>query len=171
MIDEIIRIAIKSVFFILPSYIADGAPVISSKIFVHRHPIDMGKTFIDNKRIFGDGKTYEGFFVGLIAGTLTGVLLEPFGYHTMNKAFILSLGTLIGDMTGSFIKRRMGIKRGQKAPFLDQLTFLYFALFLYYLLYDNLEINVVVFLTVVTPLLHRITNYLAFKLGLKEYPW
>jgi len=171
MFSDFVDFTIKSIIFILPSYIANGAPVISSKIFIRRHPIDMGKVFIDHKRIFGDGKTYEGFMIGLITGTLTGLFLETFSYHTVEGAFILSLGTLLGDLIGSFIKRRIGIKRGQKAPFLDQLTFLYFALFLYYFFYDAIEVNIIIFLSIITPILHRFTNYVAYKLKLKEYPW
>ena len=171
MVNELYGVIIKSLIFILPSYVANGAPVLSSKLFTHRHPIDMGKVLWDSRRILGDGKTYEGFFIGLSAGILTGYVLEIVGYHTVEGAAVLSLGTMIGDIAGSFIKRRLNIKRGGKAPLLDQLTFLYFALLLYHVVFDKIEFTEVIFLSIITPLLHRFTNYIAYKLGLKDNPW
>ena len=80
----------------------------------------------DGKRIFGDGKTYRGFIGGVIIGTLIGFLQFFFEDSTspIFRAFFLSLGALLGDLIGSFIKRRVNIDRGKPALGMDQLGFI-----------------------------------------------
>ena len=56
---------------------------------------------------------------GIILGSLVG--------------FLLGCGALIGDIIGSFIKRRSGLQRGESYPFMDQLGFLTIAMVLVYL--------------------------------------
>lgn len=162
---------VKALIFILPSYAANASPVLTRKIFRIVHPIDMGRKFVDGKRILGDGKTFEGFLVGITAGCAIGYLLTLFSLHTLPGSFILSLGALLGDIIGSFIKRRIGIKRGDMFPLLDQLLFLVVSITLYSLLMKPPPLAWVVYLLIITPWLHLLTNYLAFKLGLKEVPW
>jgi len=162
---------LNSLIFILPSYVANGSPVLAAKFIHNRHPIDFGKNFWDGRRILGDGKSIEGFIVGVLAGTLTSLVLQLVGLHSIEEGFILSLGTMLGDSLGSFIKRRLGIERGGKAPVLDQLTFLVVALGLYCLFFKPIPPIKIIILLLVTLFLHRFTNIIAFKLGLKSRPW
>ena len=162
---------VQALIFILPSYVANASPVLVRKVIKVTHPIDLGKNFIDGKRVLGDGKTFEGFFIGVIAGCAVGSLLAMLSLHTLWGSFILSLGTLLGDIMGSFIKRRVGIKRGEMFPLLDQLLFLITSVTLYSLIVEPLPLTWVIFLLVITPWLHLLTNYLAFKIGLKDVPW
>ena len=121
--SDVLGTAIRSIWYILPSYVANMTPV----IFGGGRPLDLNKKFIDGRRILGDHKTIRGFISGLITGTLVGCMQgRPL------TGFLLSLGTMVGDSFGSFVKRRMGIEAGGSAPLLDQEGFLIFSILFTY---------------------------------------
>lgn len=162
--------------FLIPAYVANAVPVILGG----GTRLDLGKTFIDGKPLLGKGKTIRGFVAGVIGGTVVAWIIAnyyqvPFFLNMETQiiaGFVLSLGTMIGDTIGSFLKRRMNIEQGK--PFLpDTIIFLIIALVLVYpfvtgSLYDPLNIGFILALTVI---LHRLTNFLANQTGLKKVPW
>jgi len=160
MID-LVSLAFSSLVLIFPAFIANSVPVLARG----KHPIDFGRNLGDGKRILGDGKTFEGFTVGLLIGTMTGALV---GYPL--HSFLLSLGALVGDMMGAFIKRRLGIARGMPAPVLDQLDFVAGALLFVFPIY-SFTVYQVIFIVLVTPPIHLSTNYVAYLCKLKPNPW
>ncbi len=83
----------------------------------------------------------------------------------------LSLGTHAGDLLGSFVKRRMGKKSGANMPIIDQYLFLVFALLFAYPFGNAPGIFGIVFLFILTGILHKLTNVLAHRAKLKEVPW
>jgi CDP-2,3-bis-(O-geranylgeranyl)-sn-glycerol synthase len=170
---------IQLLLFILPAYVANATPV----LFGGGIPVDFNRKFIDGERIFGDGKTWRGLLAGLCFGSVTGllesqlcslaVLPSSLCLNFTPLAFVLSLGTMAGDLAGSFIKRRMGMKRGYPSLILDQLSFLLFALLLStpYLPGGFLALDSLALLLALTYLLHVLSNILANRLGLKKVPW
>ena len=100
-------------------------------------------------------------------------------------AFILGtfLGffCLVGDSTGSFVKRRRGLKRegeiSSKAPLLDTLpfaimVFLAGQLFLGTSILADAELRLpMLALIAFTPILHRSFNLLGYKIGWKDVPY
>lgn len=166
---DLYNLVVYSFALILPAYIANSVPVLSRG----RHPIDLGHRMPDGRRILGDGKTFEGFFVGLLFGTLAGIVGGLILGEAPYFAFLscmLALGALVGDMVGAFIKRRIGIARGDPAPVLDQLDFVVGAL-LFVLPFYPLVWEQALFIMLVTPPIHLLTNFAAYKLGLKPNPW
>ncbi len=164
--------------FIFPAYVANSSPV----IFGGGLPLDLGKKLSDGNRILGEGKTFRGFFFGLISGTLVGITLasafDVYGLGLDEKitlAILLSLGTVIGDVFGSFVKRRQGLKRGEESFGVDQLSFLAFALgfaFCYQpQLLEQIGIDGIAILVVLTFLLHKFFNIVAHFFKLKKVPW
>ena len=165
---------LKLIAFILPAYVANSSPV----VFGGGTRIDFGKSLSDGKRLFGDGKTYRGVLAGVVFGTFVGFVIAlldvggiPLSFRSkMIAAFLLSVGTLVGDAAGSFLKRRMGISHGSQHEFFDQLLFLggalLFASFVY--LPTIPEIAVLIVLTYV---LHKAANWLAHKASIKNVPW
>jgi len=126
--------------------------------------LDMGKKFLDGRRILGDGKTARGFVGGLIVGTIVGLL------QGVARGFLLALGALLGDLASSFIKRRLGIERGGAAPGLDQLSFVVAAL----ILASPVKVppwQVIAVILIITPPIHLATNFIGYKLGLKSRPY
>jgi CDP-2,3-bis-(O-geranylgeranyl)-sn-glycerol synthase len=91
-------------------------------------------------------------------------------YMTVPAAFLLSLGALLGDMVGSFIKRRIDIKSGNPAIVLDQLGFIIMGLILAVPFLQPEAIYVII-LVLFTLAIHWISNALGYLLGLKKHPW
>jgi CDP-2,3-bis-(O-geranylgeranyl)-sn-glycerol synthase len=137
----------QSFWIMFPAYVSGSAAV----LFKGRTPMDYGKSW-RGKRIFGDGKTWEGFIMGGLTGVFAGSMQQLYIYYMNQPAFTafgltvigtfdpayyadmslgalavtacLSYGGLVGDLIKSFIKRRMDLPRGTKSPFLmDQLDF------------------------------------------------
>lgn len=159
-------------FFLLiwPPYVANGAAVFAGRLR-WRHPIDFGRSFVDGRRIFGDGKTFEGFLIGVAAGTLLGYAPNlAYQYLSPIDALVLSAAALLGDLVGAFVKRRLCMPRGHPAFPLDQLDFILTAIAVYSL-YRDVPLAYIAAAAVVTPLIHRATNYVAYLLGLKREPW
>lgn len=171
----------RALYFVISPYAANAFPPLARG----KHPMDFGKKFLDGNRIFGDGKTWEGFFAGLVFGTFCGTIAWLF-YDKLNaialahnfsmpyispfSAFVLSLGALLGDLIGSFIKRRFGMERGAPAPLLDQLDFLSGSLFLGSFV-TEVSFGIVVWSIPLTLIIHRIANIIGYLLKLKKEPW
>ena len=166
---------IQLLLFILPAYFANAAPV----VFGGGAPVDFGKKLSDKQRLLGPGKTWRGLFSGVAVGSLVG-LLEAIALGAPLLALqglLLSIGTMLGDLLGSFIKRRQKQPPGHPSVFLDQLLFLFVALALAYPVYSapNAPLKVgwegAIFLIILTYVAHASSNWLANKLGLKKVPW
>ena len=150
-----------------------------------KRPLDCGKNFFDGKRVFGDGKTIRGLIFGIFFGSLLGSLttlvlnymgLIEFNYYFFLFSFIIATGSILGDLTGAFIKRRMGLKRGAPLPGLDQLNFILLAAVFAYLFtliipIINITLLMLAVLLVVTPISHFISCIIAYKAGKKREPW
>ena len=98
----------------------------------HKYPIDHNKTLKDNKRIFGDNKTYIGFIsmiiFCIISQVFCGLICNLFDinqhhdlFKVQNNTILLNLwfGALTGfvymlfELPNSFIKRRINISPGK----------------------------------------------------------
>lgn len=174
---NLIMSILRSLAYILPAYLANSSPVIIGG----GPPLDKGKNFFDGRRIFGDNKTIRGFLGGILIGTLSGLLIPHIfpnlGFHKLTYldciilAFLLSLGAHIGDLLGSFIKRRLNLKPGAPAPLLDQAGFIVFALLLAYPYYPLITMSEIVIILMITLIVHPASNIVAYLLGLKDKPW
>jgi CDP-2,3-bis-(O-geranylgeranyl)-sn-glycerol synthase len=179
---------------LLPLYLLIPAllPNSFAVIFGGGKPMDFGKSW-HGKRILGDGKTWRGFIggaaIGLIIGVVELILSETYPWAqwdlpeytvTLPVVLALSFGSLLGDIGGAFIKRRLGLARGEKAPILDQYDFVIGA-FLLCILVDaswfsqnilsgDRWIGLLLFLIIV-PILHRLFNIIGYKMGKKDVPW
>ncbi|MEM2568282.1 MAG: CDP-archaeol synthase, partial [Candidatus Bathyarchaeia archaeon] len=125
--NSIVKLVAKAIKFIFPAYCANAIPVLAGGGL----PLDLGRKFFDGKPIFGKNKTFRGFFSGLAIGTIVGFAeatvfqeYQSIGYF----GFLLSLGALIGDLAGAFLKRRLGIPPGGLLPIVDQVDFVVGAL-------------------------------------------
>jgi len=175
------------------------------------HKIDGGRNYSDGFRILGDGKSWEGLFGGATFSGLLMILAHVIWRGRINSdsrpfidplfdanssdwywiggeygaaftlGFTLGFACMLGDMTGSFFKRRRGLKRegdeSSEAPLLDTMPF---ALFIFaaaaalfseeVIMDDGLKMPIIAIL-VLTPIIHRSFNILGYKLGLKSVPY
>lgn len=171
---------IKALLLLFPAYAANGFPPLAKG----KRPIDLGKKLFGN-RIFGDGKTFEGFGLGLFAGFLIGAL-ETYLFPSFNSyalqygvqlpeinllvSFMVAFGALCGDLAGSFIKRRFGLNRGADVPLLDQWNFIIGAVIFSYF-FTQITIWMFLIMLLITPIVHRTANFIAYKIKVKKEPW
>jgi CDP-2,3-bis-(O-geranylgeranyl)-sn-glycerol synthase len=168
MVDymEIATLIIEALKFIFPAYCANALPVIAGG----GPPLDLGKKFFDGKPIFGKNKTFRGFFFGLAIGIMVGLLESVlFGYPLLFSV-LSPLGALMGDLAGAFLKRRLGIAPGGLLPIVDQVDFVVGAI-LFSLPSTVMYWELAIAVLIITPPIHLFTNYLAYKLKLKNNPW
>jgi len=159
------EVVVGAVLFALPAYIANMTPLILSRVIRKRRPLDMGKKWIDRKRVFGDNKSVEGFVAGVLAGLVTGFFLgNPL------RGFLMGSGAMTGDVLGSFIKRRLDIPQGELAPILDQYLFILMALLFSYLAGHTTTSDQLVVILIATPILHVSSNYVAYLLKMRQKP-
>jgi CDP-2,3-bis-(O-geranylgeranyl)-sn-glycerol synthase len=168
MVDhmEISLLIVEALKFIFPAYCANATPVIAGG----GTQMDFGKNFYDGKRIFGNNKTFRGFFFGLAIGLMVGLVESVFFGFPILFSVLIPLGALFGDLTGAFLKRRLGIAPGGFLPIVDQVDFVVGAvLFSIPLAMVSWDLAVTVLL--ITPPIHLFTNLLAYKMKLKRNPW
>lgn len=165
--NAIIQLIIEALKFIFPAYCANAAPVLIGGGL----PMDLGRKFPDGKPIFGKNKTFRGFFSGLAVGTAVSFAESIFfPEYPVLLGFSISLGALLGDLTGAFIKRRLGIAPGNLLPVIDQIDFIIGAI-VFSLPLKILSFELVLTVLIITIPLHIFTNFAAYKLGLKDNPW
>ncbi len=169
------EIIIAALWFILPAYVANS----SAAFFKGRTFMDGGRKFMDGEPLFGKGKTIEGFLFAVIAGTMVGLVqniiypvVASYGLVRMDATlgFLLSFGAMFGDLCGSFIKRRMKIPRGSPAPLLDQLDFVFGAVF-FSTIIAPINAELFLILIIITPVIHLITNIIGYLWKIKKEPW
>jgi CDP-2,3-bis-(O-geranylgeranyl)-sn-glycerol synthase len=176
-------LVLKAFWTMLPAYVPNNAAVLAGG----GRPIDGGLTW-NGQRLLGDGKTWRGTLVGTLAGVVLALVLdlvrEPaearldvsLPSFSLRSAFALSFGAMLGDIGASFVKRRSGRERGAAFPGLDQLDFVVGSLGLTAAVAPTwfrtvFRIPVLVVVVVMTPVLHVVTNVVAYVLGLKDEPW
>lgn len=158
----------------IPLYVANA----SAMLFGGKTPIDGGRQWSDGRPLLGKGKTWKGTFMGIILGTFAGLvvwyffplLTQEITPNYPSYAFWLAAGAILGDMVGSFIKRRMNINRGAQAPLLDQLDFVVGGLVLGLMHYSPNVVQVLLIM-LITPLIHNLANRVAYMFKLKNVPW
>jgi len=121
-------------------------------------------------KIYNDIVYYQYYFIG---GSF------PFGFLSLIIRIVLcSCGAALGDLVGSFLKRRFDVESG--APFwvIDQLDFAVFAIIFVcipVLIFPNLfwvpDIYIIILLMILTPSVSIIANTVAYIADLKEVPW
>ncbi|MFW9969145.1 MAG: CDP-2,3-bis-(O-geranylgeranyl)-sn-glycerol synthase [Candidatus Odinarchaeota archaeon] len=94
------------------------------------------------------------------------------------RIVLASYGAVIGDLFGSFLKRRLDIKSGAPFWIVDQLDFALIAMLFVCipsLIAPNLfilpDIFIIIFLIILTPAVSIIANTVAYVIGLKDVPW
>jgi CDP-2,3-bis-(O-geranylgeranyl)-sn-glycerol synthase len=179
----VVDIVVGALWAMLPAYVPNNAAV----LFGGGPPIDGGRTW-GGSRILGDGKTWRGTAAGTVAGTLVALLLNavaPTVGATLGVSLptfplvvgvSLAFGAMLGDIAVSFLKRRFGRERGAAFPGFDQLDFVVGSLGLTAVVAPGwfaatFPLPALLVVLVATPVLHVVTNGVAYLLGLKSVPW
>lgn len=184
MIAFLILIA-KSLYFALPMYAANMAPVIVSRLPLFDVRLDFGREW-RGKPLLGAHKTWRGLIAGVIAGVIIAYIqswfslnyeqMRGFGLIDYRSAqplvlgVLMGLGAILGDAIKSFFKRRASVAPGQPWVPFDQVDFVLGGLILSsFYVWPGLIPGCIILLF--TPVLHVLTNAAAYKLGIKSVPW
>lgn len=159
---------LAAIYIAIPTYVANSTPVLLGG----GAPIDLGRRFIDGRRIFGSHKTVKGFASGLLLGSVAAVAEAViFGnYALVSIGIVASAGALLGDLLGAFLKRRLDLAPGNPLLVVDQLDFILGALLLTSALL-KITIGAVLILVIATVPIHLLSNAVAYLLGLKSRIW
>ena len=157
-------------------------------------PMDFNKKFIDKKRIFGDNKTWKGFFgyiiFNIIFSILVGFLwkstkLESYNFFYMNHTNTILYNTLIGFLLGlfyalfelpnSFLKRRLDIEPGKTIKGFKKIFFIIldqadsiFGIALVVWMFYPIGISVYLLFILVGTVTHLLINMLLYFLHLRK---
>ncbi|MFX1357577.1 MAG: CDP-archaeol synthase [Promethearchaeota archaeon] len=113
---------------------------------------------------------YEFYFIG---GPF------PIGLISLILRIILSsYGAAFGDLLGSFLKRRFNIASGEPFWIIDQLDFVIVSIIFASIpalfipnIYFAPDVQIIIFLLILTPAVSVFANTVAYFAGLKEVPW
>ncbi len=162
----------KSLYFFLPGFAANMAPVLFRWIPWGKKPL--------SEHWMGSNKTWRGLIAGIVLGTLVFWLQQvayQFGFRNLAiidyldfslwLGFWMSFGALAGDAVKSYYKRREGISPGKPWLPWDQLDFVIGGIIGACIVYVP-SAEVVLLIVLAGPLLHLIVNYAGYLLGLKK---
>lgn len=163
---------IKSLYFFLPAYVANMAPVLFKWIPWLNKPV--------HERLLGTNKTWRGIIVATIMGTIvfalqkcayaagftSWALIDYSGFSILLGA-LLGFGAIAGDAIESYYKRKQGIPPGQPWIPWDQLDFVFGGIVMGFFFYVP-PAEVVLVLVVISPILHIATNYIGYLLGIRK---
>lgn len=98
--------------------IANGSPIVVRQLIggVFERSVDFGQTLPDKQPLFGASKTWRGILTALLMTTIAAWWLD---YEPMT-GFLVGFYAMLGDLTSSFIKRRLSMPPSSRAPLLDQ---------------------------------------------------
>ncbi len=157
-------------------------------------PLDFGIELRDNKRLFGENKTFKGALGMIIGGVLCAVMwgiilnvlnLSNYNFFYINNAntvlFNVSIGFLLGlvyilfELPNSFMKRRIDISPGKVSDsklkylfvFIDQADSIIGCVLLVHIYYPLTLFSIVLF-TLIGAFTHIIINLILFSLKLRK---
>ena len=95
--------------------LANGLPALLGLLLGPARPIDGGRSWHDGRRLLGPSKTWRGLIAALLATPVAALALGV----PWSLGLLVALGSMLGDLIASFVKRRMGLDSGASAPLLD----------------------------------------------------
>ncbi len=152
-----LNLILESFVYYIPAYFVNAGILLVYSLF--------GIGISLSPKIFGTQRNFGGLFFSIFCGGAIGLLVSSFWL-----GIFLGIGAWLGALGGSFLKRRVGMKSGSSAPLLDQLDFIIGATLLGCLILPPKFEHFLIIL-LVTPFIHRATNIIAFRLGIKNVPY
>jgi len=173
-----------SFYFLLPAYFSNIAASLAGKLKFLPQPLDFSRK-LGNNFILGQGKTWGGTILGILTGIFIVALQEllfsfdyfknisVINYQEVNWLFLgilAGVGSVGGDIVASFIKRRINLKSGAMAPFLDQWDYIIGYLLLISIMAE-LTPRLIITSLILTIILHPLANILSYHLKIKKVWW
>lgn len=163
---------LKSLYFFLPGYIANMAPILLRWVPFGGKPI--------HEKLFGSHKTWRGLVAAVFVGGFVFWLqqgLYNLGFQDWALidyadfpvwfGFLQGTGVILGDLVKSYYKRKQGIKPGDPWWGWDQLDFVLGGVVLGFFVYVP-TIETVLVLVVLSPIMHLLANNIGYLLKIKK---
>ena len=177
-----ITFILQCVYFMLPAYLANMAPLLARKVRFLDIPVDFNKKWRGNP-ILGSHKTWRGIFFGIIAGVITAYIqfklrnylffasISLLDYSNWAAiGFLLGFGALFGDLVKSFFKRRIGVKPGARFIPWDQIDYTIGALLFISVIFVP-SWQMIAALLITNFILHVAANHIGYYLGINDVKW
>ena len=172
---------VKCSWWILPAAAANTAPLLAKNSFKFlAKPVDFNLSLL-GRSVLGKNKTWRGLITGTVAGMLIFSLqqwlyqfsifekISLIDYYKVSffYGFLLAFGSLLGDLTKSFLKRRVGIPPGKTWFPFDEIDWTIGALILSTVM---LPLPWLVWLIIIISgmAMHLFGNFAAITLGIKD---
>ena len=148
--------------------IANGAPIVIRVLLNNRFGtiVDFGYKFLDKQPIFGGAKTWRGIFAALIATSAAAWLL---GYSP-DTGLLIAIYAVLGDLTSSFMKRRLGKPPSSMAPLLDQIPESLFPALMMMQAF-KLDISAIIELVLIFIIIELLLSHVLYKWGIRKHPY
>lgn len=148
--------------------VANGAPLFGHTLLRHRfnRPLDGNRLFFDGRPVLGPSKTIRGVLLALVATPIAAVLL---GFD-VQTGFVIGGFAMLGDLTSSFIKRRLAMPSSSQAFGLDQIPESLFPLLA---VSERLGLSApeITLLVATFLVLELLISRVLFKLRLRDQPY
>ncbi|MDH5357585.1 MAG: CDP-archaeol synthase [Gammaproteobacteria bacterium] len=148
--------------------IANGMPILARNIFVARFnwPLDFGLTFFDQRPLFGYTKTWRGLFFSIVVTTFVAFLLGMSIYDGVHFGVLV----MAGDLSGSFIKRRLGYIESSRFRLLDVIPESFLPIFI---LHQQLGLTVLdgIICIALFFVLEVVLSSLLYRLHIRKRPY
>ncbi len=178
-----LKILLTALYFMLPAYFANMAPVIVRSFFKWlNYPLDFNRT-IRGKPILGKNKTFRGLIFGIIFAIIIAYiqfLLTPVDFfrrmtildykNWLLIGFLMGFGALFGDAIKSFIKRRINIPAGEPMIVFDQIDYAVGAI-IFMLPIIRLKITPILTILITSLILNVLINHISFYLKIRDEKW
>ena len=192
MLPDPVNTLAAVIWVLLPAFSANALATLPRG---YGPPMDFGRLWPpDGRRVLGSSKTWSGFLVGGFLGMAIGLVeayvillappnlavvptLAPSVLAAVPVVALIAFGAMAGDAIGSFIKRRLGRPSGARTWILDQFPFVLVPIGLGLIFYPALFLatfanwEAVIWVILLTLLLHVGFNWVGYKAGLKKVPW
>jgi CDP-archaeol synthase len=148
--------------------VANGAPLFGHTFLRHRfnRPLDGDSVFFDGRALLGPSKTVRGLLLALTTTPIAAALL---GFD-IQTGILVGTFAMLGDVTSSFVKRRLAMPSSSQAFGLDQIPESLFPLLA---IQERVQISTAeIGLIVATFLiLELLLSRVLFKLKLRDQPY
>lgn len=160
--------AVQLLQLLLLIIIANGAPILIRVLLNDGFSlaVDFGISLPDDRRIFGSSKTWRGIFAAFVATPAAAWWLG----QLPETGFLVAVYAVLGDLTSSFIKRRLAMEPSSRAPMLDQMPESLFPALMMRGAFD-LELSSVILLVLIFIIIDIFLSHTLYKWGIRKRPY
>ena len=156
------------IHLLLLLFIANGSPILARRFLGERfdRALDGGRMLADGRPLLGASKTLR----GIVSALLVTMLAAPLLGVSWIVGLLLAVFAMLGDLSSSFLKRRLGLPPSSMALGLDQIPESLLPLMVCRPLLE-LSWAQVLWLTLAFFVLELILSQLLYRLGIRKHPY